>query len=93
MGSSWVAKKSLIQTCRGSLGACKAPEECWCLTVPVFLTVAECTVHEKHSFGENEDLDLRAKLSVDHCPAVRVLTDVFSKPPQKPAQVHKRERY
>lgn len=91
MGSSWVAKKSLIQTCRGSLGAREAPEECWCLTVPA--AVAERTVHGKHSFGENEDLDLRAKLSVDHCPAVRVLTRVFSKPPQKPAQVHERERY
>lgn len=91
MGSSWVAKKSLIQTCRGSLGAREAPEECWCLTVPV--AVAERTVHGKHGFGENADLDLRAKLSVDHCPAVRVLTGVFSKPPQKPAQVHERERY
>lgn len=93
MGISWIAKKSLIKTCRESLGACKVPEEYWCLPVPVSLAMTEHTVRGKHGFGENADLGLRAKLSVDHYPAVRDLTGVFSKPPQKPAQVHKRVCY
>lgn len=93
MGISWIAKKSLIKTCKESLGTHKVLEKCWCLTVSVSLAVAERIVLQKHGFGENVNLDLRAKLSVNQFPAVRDLTGVISKPPHKPIQVHERVHY